>query len=235
MHPAEESLLRQVSQASNSPATTCPASGTSKTRLKPHRLRILIDAARASTWLPIASRGTAILGCMLGFAFIGIGATSVQPPGAPLASQAGPNRAAMRLAPTPPGLGSASSPAPNTRPVASTEVPATQRAAPLRVQHGCDVSGELCSNPPQQEPAEGLTTDGRVILKGASAEVLTRLPGIGAKRAEAIVKLRDRLKRFRRTTDLLRVRGIGVASLKRMLPHLVLDPPEEDGSKAPKL
>jgi competence protein ComEA len=60
------------------------------------------------------------------------------------------------------------------------------------------------------------------------------LPGVGERRAEAIVKLRARLKRFRRPTDLLRVRGIGVRSLKRMLPHLVLDPPKQnDDDKQP--
>jgi competence protein ComEA len=73
--------------------------------------------------------------------------------------------------------------------------------------------------------APGVTEDGRVILNTATAIELTRLPGVGPKRAEAIVQLRNRLKRFRRTTDLLRVRGIGVRTLKKMLPHLVLDPP----------
>ena len=70
----------------------------------------------------------------------------------------------------------------------------------------------------------GITADGKVILNLATAEELTRLPGVGAKRAEAIVRLRERLKRFRRPTDLLRVRGIGVRSLKRLTPHFVLDP-----------
>jgi competence protein ComEA len=75
------------------------------------------------------------------------------------------------------------------------------------------------------DPPSGITRDGKVILNAATAEQLTRLPGVGVKRAAAIVKLRDRLKRFRRVTDLLRVRGIGVKTLKRMLPHLVLNPP----------
>ena len=44
----------------------------------------------------------------------------------------------------------------------------------------------------------------------------------------------NRLKRFRRPTDLLRVRGIclgsrlGPKTLRRMLPHLVVDPPPPD-------
>ncbi len=55
----------------------------------------------------------------------------------------------------------------------------------------------------------GLTDDGRVILNRADEHELRRLPGVGARRAEAIVRLRKRLGRFRRIQDLLRVRGIG--------------------------
>jgi competence protein ComEA len=79
--------------------------------------------------------------------------------------------------------------------------------------------------PPQdrKEPS-GVTRDGKVVLNVATASELVRLPGIGPKRAEAIVRLRARLKRFRRATDLLRVRGIGPKTLRKMLPHLVLDP-----------
>jgi competence protein ComEA len=71
----------------------------------------------------------------------------------------------------------------------------------------------------------GVTADGKVILNLASATELTKLPGVGMKRAEAIVALRTKLKRFRQPTDLLRVKGIGPRGLKRMLPHLVLDAP----------
>jgi competence protein ComEA len=62
-----------------------------------------------------------------------------------------------------------------------------------------------------------------VVLNRADAAELRRLPGVGAKRAEAIVLLRQRLGRFRRPNDLLRVKGIGPRTLERMLPHLVLD------------
>jgi competence protein ComEA len=78
---------------------------------------------------------------------------------------------------------------------------------------------------PAVAPAAGVTGDGRVVLNAASAEELTKLPGVGMKRAEAIVALRTKLKRFRQATDLLRVKGIGPRGLKRMLPHLVLDAP----------
>ncbi len=75
------------------------------------------------------------------------------------------------------------------------------------------------------ERLPGVTPDGKVILNTATAEDFVKLPGVGPSRAEAIVKLRTRLKRFRKVSDLLRVRGIGVRSLKRIQPLVVLDPP----------
>ena len=62
-----------------------------------------------------------------------------------------------------------------------------------------------------------------MILNVASAVELQRLPGVGAKRAAAILALRQRLGRLRRPSDLLRVKGIGPRLLERMLPLIVLD------------
>ncbi len=82
------------------------------------------------------------------------------------------------------------------------------------------------STPSPAPPSEALTADGKVILNKAGVDELRRLPGIGAKRAQAILALREKLGgRFKRATDLLRVKGIGVKSLKRLQPHFVLDPP----------
>lgn len=69
--------------------------------------------------------------------------------------------------------------------------------------------------------------DGRVVLNTATPKELTTLPGIGQKRAEAIIALRTRLKGFRKLSDLLRVKGIGVKSLKKLEPKVVLDVPAE--------
>jgi len=48
---------------------------------------------------------------------------------------------------------------------------------------------------------------------------------VGPKRAQAILALRERLKRLRRPTDLLRIRGIGPKTLRKMRSHFVLDVP----------
>jgi competence protein ComEA len=72
----------------------------------------------------------------------------------------------------------------------------------------------------------GVTADGKVILNLASIEDLRRLPGVGPRRADAILVLRARLGRFKQLNDLLRVKGIGVRGLKRLMPHVVLDAPK---------
>jgi competence protein ComEA len=64
-----------------------------------------------------------------------------------------------------------------------------------------------------------------VVLNHADVGELMRLPGIGRRRAEAIIELRTRLGGFERPSDLLRVRGIGTRSLERLLPLIVLDEP----------
>ncbi len=79
-------------------------------------------------------------------------------------------------------------------------------------------------------PSHGATTtasaDDPVVLNTAAADDLRRLPGIGQKRADAILALRARLGRFRAVEDLLKVKGIGRATLKRLRPLVRLDPPD---------
>jgi competence protein ComEA len=68
------------------------------------------------------------------------------------------------------------------------------------------------------------SADDPVVLNTATEIDLRRLPGIGAKRANAIVALRVHLGRFRAVEDLLKVKGIGRATLKRLRPLMRLDP-----------
>ena len=70
------------------------------------------------------------------------------------------------------------------------------------------------------------TPDDPVILNTATPDDLRRLPGIGEKRATAIVALRERMGgRFHALEDLLKVKGIGRATLRRLRPLVRLDPP----------
>ncbi len=78
-------------------------------------------------------------------------------------------------------------------------------------------------------PAAGhtrATTGDPVFLNHAGAEDLRRLPGVGAKRADAILALRQRIGRFQRVEELLRVKGIGRSTLRKWRPLLRLDVPD---------
>jgi competence protein ComEA len=69
------------------------------------------------------------------------------------------------------------------------------------------------------------TADDPVILNAATVDDLERLPHVGPKRAEAILALRTHLGRFRQIDDLMRVKGIGRATLKKIRPLVRLDAP----------
>ena len=207
---------------------------------EPHSTRLAerLRALRLNPWFPILGKGVAVTSVMLGFSALGAVSMATTEPGVHIASQATLTTPLEWLAPTPPpSIGSpAASSASASRAAASasgaTRNTAPDHARPLKVRPGCGEVGSLCDEA-QKKPSEGLTSDGKVILNVASAEVLTQLPGVGTRRAEAIVALRERLKGFRRPSDLLRVRGIGVRSLKRMLPHFVLDAPKPDTPPGP--
>ena len=89
-------------------------------------------------------------------------------------------------------------------------------------------------SPSSHTPA---SADDPVILNTANVDDLRRLPGIGEKRANAIVALRTRLGgRFHAVEDLMKVKGIGRATLKRLRPLVRLDPQPlpEAGAEAPR-
>jgi competence protein ComEA len=87
-------------------------------------------------------------------------------------------------------------------------------------------------NPAPGAGQGGILPDGRVVLNLATSTDLQTLPGIGQKRAESILALRERLGGFRKLSDLLRVKGIGVKSLRKLEPKVSLNPPAPQPSPA---
>jgi competence protein ComEA len=61
-------------------------------------------------------------------------------------------------------------------------------------------------------------------LNLATVDDLCQLPTIGPKRARQIIELRQKLGTFRHVDDLLRVRGIGRNSMKRLRPLVRVHP-----------
>jgi competence protein ComEA len=63
---------------------------------------------------------------------------------------------------------------------------------------------------------------GQLNLNTADVDELTLLPGVGPSRARAIVELRTRMKGFKRIEDIMRVRGIGRKTFRKLKPLLRL-------------
>jgi competence protein ComEA len=165
-----------------------------------------IATIRRSVWSPVLGKALGIVSGMLALAVIGALATArgLGKHESVLTEPSAPHSSAGPAALSPAGR--------HVAPVAAGMVPS-------------EPVGSSSNSVPSPAPSEGVTADGKVILNRASLEDLRRLPGVGPKRAQAILDLRAKLGRFRRATDLLRIKGIGPKSLKRLQPHFVLDPP----------
>lgn len=61
----------------------------------------------------------------------------------------------------------------------------------------------------------------RLDVNACSFEDLLRLPGIGPKKARAILEERER-RPFRSVHDLKRVKGIGAKTIQRLAPHVTI-------------
>lgn len=63
---------------------------------------------------------------------------------------------------------------------------------------------------------------GRININQADRAALMGLPGIGEKKAQAIMNYRDQHGPFRKESDLLKVKGIGPKMLEKMKPYILL-------------
>lgn len=62
----------------------------------------------------------------------------------------------------------------------------------------------------------------KISINKASVQELASLPGIGLKKAKRIVEVRRRLGGFKKLEDLLKVKGIGEKTFKKLLPYITL-------------
>jgi competence protein ComEA len=116
-------------------------------------------------------------------------------------------------------------------PAASASVPAPPSPPALAAASAAD---------PAPVSRTRATVDDPVILNTATVDDFRRLPGVGEKRATAALAVRTRLGgRFHTVDDLLKVKGIGRTTLRRLRPLVRLDPPaptatSEAGAGAPR-
>jgi competence protein ComEA len=162
-----------------------------------------VARVRASTWTSIAARVAAVVVALLVLGWIG--RTAAAGPTTPMSVGAADRDASAPALPTFAAL-DAGSPIPVTTAAMATAAP-PESAAPATTSRA------------RATPTEP------VYLNQASVEELRRLPGVGPKRAEAILVLRQRLGRFQRVEDLLRVKGVGRGAVKKWRPLVRLDAP----------
>ena len=145
------------------------------------------------------------------------------------------------LSTEPPSPADAGAPAASMPPNATTGTTPVSAAAPLVA--AADPVGPIASSVaatsgppgslPGAEAARGRATpEDPVYLNQATLADLHRLPGVGPKRAEAILALRARLGHFHQIEDLLKVKGIGRSSLRKLRPLVRLDAAPARGDPA---
>jgi len=96
-------------------------------------------------------------------------------------------------------------------------------AAPSSAATSPPTTGSASASP---SASSARASDGRVILNLATEADLVGLPGVGPKKAKAIIELRTKLGgRFKRLEELSRIRGIKRKFLDKLRPRVLLDPP----------
>lgn len=61
-----------------------------------------------------------------------------------------------------------------------------------------------------------------VNVNSAGVDELVKLPGVGPARAQAIIEMRSKLGGFKKLEDLMRVKGIGRATFRKLEPMVKL-------------
>jgi competence protein ComEA len=82
-------------------------------------------------------------------------------------------------------------------------------------------AASLSAAAPQRAAKKGLAPGERIDLNRCSAAELMRLPGIGRKRAEAVIARRARAP-YRRVEDVVAVKGISRRWLEKNRAHLTV-------------
>jgi competence protein ComEA len=181
--------------------------------------RVLAESA----WARTTARGAAVVLGVALLALVGSGRMARWLAPAPSLGIAVAQAAPPPVLPTVDATSAAVGPAPSVAVVPSPSA-SSLAAVPIgEPQTDGDPSAVAPEAGDGGAPTPGVAADGKVILNLATEEDLKRLPGIGRSRAQAILALRERLKKFSRVEDLLKVKGIGRKGLARLRPLIRVD------------
>ncbi|XYH96446.1 ComEA family DNA-binding protein [Sorangium sp. So ce1128] len=173
-----------------------------------------LAALRESAWTALGGKVVAYGAGFLALALVGSGHALSLLPG----RRADPAAAGLAMVagdPSPFGAAGSAPAHPTAAPIADAGAAAAAAAEPPPPSDGGTGAPS----------GGGVTADGKVVLNLATEADLMRLPGVGPAKAASILALRARIKRFRKVDDLLRVKGLGRRSLKRLRPLVLVDPP----------
>lgn len=196
-------LRYRVGMPSTNRSTVLTAGAAPPPSTPPARLP-LMARVRSSPWAGVVWRGLGLLAALLVLGWIGRSAAAGSPNSPPF----GPTDS-----PSPPAIG----------PIASAALAEERDGG---ASHNAADAQELlppAPTPPSTASRGRASPSDPVFLNDAGEEELRRLPGVGAKRAAAILALRQKLGHFRRLEDLLRTKGIGRAAIKKWRPLVRLD------------
>jgi competence protein ComEA len=113
-------------------------------------------------------------------------------------------------------------PSPHAPPASATSTANATGAAADRAPPSVASEGLVRAAHDRDDAGAALDRAPLVALNSATVDDLRRLPGIGPRRANAILELRAKRGGFRRLEDLMHVRGLGRASMKRLRPLVTL-------------